>query len=206
MQRERVADDIYVFTSDLYVQVTASAIITSAGVVLFDTLAYPEETLQMKRFLENRLGKKVIYVVNSHFHADHTIGTCFFDSARVISHRLCRTLLEERGRASLEQAQSTSEELRGVDLVLPDVVFNGGSLTLHVGEKTLEFWHTPGHSPDTIVCYVKEDRVLLGSDAMMPIPYFVDGDYRDFVNSLQFLQKMTCGEYCSGSWRGDPAR
>jgi hypothetical protein len=38
------------------------------------------------------------------------------------------------------------------------------------------------------VCYVKEDRVLLGSDTIMPVPYFVDGDYNDFVNSLRRLQ------------------
>ena len=48
MQRERVADDIYVFTSDLYAQVTAGVIMTSEGAVVIDTLAYPEETLPPK--------------------------------------------------------------------------------------------------------------------------------------------------------------
>ena len=39
MQRERVADDIYVFTSDLYAQVTAGVVVTSEGAVVIDTLA-----------------------------------------------------------------------------------------------------------------------------------------------------------------------
>jgi hypothetical protein len=38
VQRERVAEDIYVFAIDLYAQVTATVIVTSEGVVLFDTL------------------------------------------------------------------------------------------------------------------------------------------------------------------------
>ena len=188
MQRERVADDIYVFTSDLYVQVTASAVITSAGVVLVDTLVYPEETLAIKQFIEHRLNKRVAYVINTHFHADHTTGTCFFEDAVVVSHAKCRSLLDERGRESLERTKASSDEMRDLRLVLPDMIFDEGAMTMHVGDKTLELTHSPGHSPDSIVCYIAEDRVLLGSDTLMPIPYFVDGDYDDFVNSLKRLQ------------------
>jgi cyclase len=188
MQRERVADDIYVFTSDLYAQVTASAIITSAGAVIVDTLVYPEETRQIKRFVENRLGAPVTYVINTHYHADHTTGTCFFNGARVVSYALCRSLLDKRGRESLEKSKASSEELREVELVLPDLVFESGTLTLHVGDKTLQLRHSPGHSPDSIVCSVPEDRVLLAADTMMPLPYFVDGSYDDFVTSLKNLQ------------------
>jgi len=189
MQRERVSEDVYVFISDLYAQVTASAIITSAGVVLFDTLAYPEETLQMKRFLEVRLGQEVRYVVNSHFHADHTLGTCLFPDATVVSHRLCRDLLDRRGRQGLQHTKRASDELREIELVLPQLVFDSGSLMLYVGDKTLRLWHTPGHSPDSIVCLVEEDRILLAADTLMPVPYFVDGSYDDFLDSLQRLQR-----------------
>jgi cyclase len=188
MQRERVADDIYVFTSDLYAQVTASVIITSAGAVVVDTLVYPDETRQIKRFVEGRLGVPVVYVINTHYHADHTTGTCFFSGARVISHALCRELLDKRGRASLEKFKASSDDLREVDLVLPDVVFESGTVTLHVGDKTLQLRHSPGHSPDSIICAVPEDRVLLAADTMMPLPYFVDGSYDDFVMSLKSLQ------------------
>lgn len=38
MQRERIADDIYVFISDRYAQVTATVIQTRKSVTLFDTL------------------------------------------------------------------------------------------------------------------------------------------------------------------------
>jgi cyclase len=188
MQRERVADDIYVFTSDLYAQVTASAIITSAGAVVVDTLVYPEETRQIKRFVESRLGIPVAYVINTHYHADHTTGTCFFEGARVVSHALCRSLLDQRGRQSLEKSKASSEDLREVELVLPDLVFDSGTLILHIGDKTLQLRHSPGHSPDSIVCSVPEDRVLLAADTMMPLPYFVDGSYDDFVTSLKSLQ------------------
>lgn len=188
MQRERVAEDIYLFTSDLYAQVTAGVVVTPDGAIVIDTLVYPEETQLIKRFVENRLNTTVRYVINTHFHADHTTGTCFFPGARVVAHKLCRTLLDQRGRESLEQAKATAEEMQNVELILPDVVFDNGVLNLHIGNKTLQLWHSPGHSPDSIVCLVKEDRVLFAADTLMPLPYFVDGSYDDFLVSLGDLR------------------
>ncbi|MDZ4770361.1 MAG: MBL fold metallo-hydrolase [Chloroflexota bacterium] len=184
MQRERIADDIYVFVSDRYVQVTATVVLTSDGVVLFDTLLYPDETRQIKRFVESRLGSSVRYVINSHFHADHTTGTCLFPEAQVIAHTNCRDLLDTRGRAGLERARTTSDEMRDALLVLPGLVFGDEGLTLHVGNKTFELAPSPGHSPDSITCFVREDRVLLAGDTVMSLPYFVDGSYDDLLRSL----------------------
>jgi cyclase len=187
MQRERVADDIYVFISDQYAQVSATIINTSEGAVLFDTLLYPEETRQIQRFVERRLGTAVKVIINSHFHADHTAGTCFFAGARVIAHNKCRDLLERRGRESLEHAKQHLPELREVELVLPDTTFSD-SYQFAVGSKTFQLWSTPGHSADSVVCLVKEDRVLLAADTVMALPHFVDGSFDDLYAALQSLR------------------
>lgn len=188
MQRERVADDVYVFSSELYAQVTAGAVITSEGAILIDTLIFPEEAHAIKYFLETRLDCPIRYVINTHYHADHTYGTCFFKDAQVVSHARCYELLDTRGRAGLEQAQHSAPELRDIRLVLPHLVFDSGVLSIHLGNKTVELAHSPGHSPDSIVALVKEDRVLFAADTLMPIPYFVDGSYDDFVASLKALR------------------
>jgi glyoxylase-like metal-dependent hydrolase (beta-lactamase superfamily II) len=187
MQRERVAEDIYVFASERYAQVTATVVTTGDGAVLFDTLLYPEETLSIKRFIESRLNTPIRYVINSHFHADHSTGTCFFDGVPVIAHVLCRDLLDQRGRQSLEAAKAASDEMRDVQVVLPGLVFENGHFFLYLGEKSFEFWHTPGHSPDSIVCLIHEDRVLLAADTLMPIPHFVGGSFEDCIASLRGL-------------------
>ena len=44
---------------------------------------------------------------------------------------------------------------------------------------------TPGHTPDSTVVYVKEDKVLLASDTVMPLPYFVWGSRDEFIESLR---------------------
>ncbi len=188
IQRERVADDIYVFTSDAYAQVTAGAVLTSEGAVLIDTLIFPEETKAIRTFLEARLDCPVKYVINTHYHADHTYGACFFPNATVVAHTLCFDLLNTRGREGLEQARSAMPELNEIEVVLPHLVFDSHPMNLHLGGKTIQLSHSPGHSPDSIVCLVKEDRVLFAADTLMPLPYFVDGDYNDFIQSLHALQ------------------
>lgn len=190
MQRERVTEDVYVFISELYAQATASVVLTNAGAVLIDTLLYPEETLQIKRFVEERLNTTVRYVINTHFHADHSTGTCFFPQADVIAHCLCRQLLDTRGRDSLARTKAMSNEMNDVEIVLPNIVFDE-RLTFRVGNKVFELWHTPGHSPDGITCLVKEDQILFAADIIMPIPYFVDGNYEDCLSSLMGLRALT---------------
>lgn len=187
MQRERVTENIYVFCSDLYVQVTASLILTSEGAVLIDTLLYPEETLQIRNFVRDRLNTQVRYVVNTHHHADHSLGTCFFEGAEVIAHRLCHDLLDTRGRESLARMQQGTDEMARLEIVLPNVVFDD-RMTLQVGGRTLQMWHTPGHSADSIVVCFEDEQVLFGSDTVMSLPHFVDGSFDALVESLQSLR------------------
>ncbi len=186
MQRERITDHIFVFRSDQYAQVTAGLVLTRDGAVLIDTLLYPEETMLIRRFVEDGLGSKVAFVINTHFHADHTTGTCFFPGAQVLAHRLCRDMLDARGRESLRQLKDNAVEFSAVELVLPTITFED-EMALEVGGTNFKLRESPGHSPDSIVCLLEEEEVLFAADTVMPIPYFVDGNFVDFTESLKRL-------------------
>ena len=43
MIRERVSENVYVFTSEIYAQVNSGAVVGPEYTVLIDTLAYPDE-------------------------------------------------------------------------------------------------------------------------------------------------------------------
>jgi len=191
MLRERVANNIYVFTSELYAQVTAGAVITSAGAVVIDTLPFPVETRQIAQFIEERHNVPVRYVINTHYHADHTNGTCYFRHARVVSHRLCRELLMTRGRDAMEKARKGSRDMNDIQLVLPHIIFDDGIAKLHLGGVTFELWHTPGHSPDSVMVLLAEERILFAADTLMPLPFFADGSYDDYVATLETLLPET---------------
>ncbi len=190
MQRERVSENVYWFQSDVYAQVTAGVIVGPQWAVVVDTLALPDETLGIRDFIERELSVPVRYVINTHYHADHAWGNCFFPGATVIAHARCRELLEERGIPSLEAARRQNNSLRQVKIVLPQLTFSSGELTLRVGKKNLTIISTLGHSEDGIAVLVEEDRVLFAGDAFMPLPYVVDGDLEEITSSIRKIGRM----------------
>lgn len=190
MIRERVADNVYVFSSEHYALVNAGAIIGPEWSVVVDTLASPEEAREIREFVEGRLGSPVRYIVNTHHHADHALGNCWFPAARVIGHRVARELMLTRVRERLDAARAQNRDLHDVTVVPPEIVLDEGTLSLRVGKRTLQLIPLPGHSPDGIGALVVEDRVLFSGDAMMPVPYLVDGDYDELVASLKRIPRL----------------
>jgi glyoxylase-like metal-dependent hydrolase (beta-lactamase superfamily II) len=190
MHRERVSENVYWFQSEVYAQVTAGVVVGPQWAVAIDTLPIPEETLDMRDFIERNLNIPIRYVINTHYHADHSWGNCFFPHATIIAHRKCRRLLEERGIPSLERAKQRNPLLDRVEIVLPHITLEEGELTLRIGKKHLRILPTPGHSEDGISVLVVEDKILFAGDAFMSIPYIVDGDYDTLVATTKRISHL----------------
>ena len=189
MQRERVSENVYWFQSDIYAQVSAGVIVGPQWAVVVDTLM-PQETLALREFIEDKLGLAVRYVINTHHHADHCWGNCFFPGATIIGHEKCRQLLLERTPAALEIARQENPLYKQLTIIPPQITFQRGKLTLQVGKKHLALFPTPGHSEDGISILVEEDRVLFTGDAFMPLPFIVDGDLDQYIQTSQSFTKM----------------
>jgi len=190
MQRERIADNVFSFQSEVYAQVTAGAVIGPNWAVLIDTLATPDESLAIRDFIEQELNVPIRYIINTHSHADHAWGNCFFPGAMILAHPLCREYLDSKGRAALEESRRSSQTFRNVKIVLPQITFSKGDLNLRVGKKTLTMFPLPGPSLDNIAILVEEDRILFAGDAAMPLPYIVDGDLDLLTASLKRIGRL----------------
>ena len=57
LKRDRVSDGVYVFTSGLYAEVTATVVFTDEGAILVDTLPFPQETKVIREFISQRRGR-----------------------------------------------------------------------------------------------------------------------------------------------------
>jgi len=190
MHRERVSENVFWFQSEVYAQVTAGVVAGPQWAVVIDTLALPDETLAIREFIERELSVPVRYVINTHYHADHAWGNCFFPGATVVAHAKCRDLLLERGEPSLESAKKQNPNLRQVKIVPPQMTFLDGEMTLRVGKKNLIIAPAYGHSEDGISVLVEEDRILFAGDSFMPIPYIVDGDIDENITSIKKVARM----------------
>ena len=183
MRRERVSEDIFIFTSEMYAQVTASVILTNEGAIVIDTLPFPAESRELAEFVHRRHRRGARYIINTHYHADHVYGNYLFPEAQIISHRLCREHLAQVTDQQLRKIKSDTPGLDDVKLRVPTIVFDN-EMGIHLGNRSLRLIHLPGHSPDGIGIYVDGDRILFSGDAVMPLPYFAGGDHGTLKRTL----------------------
>jgi len=197
MLRERVTDDVYVFISALYAEVAATVIVTPDGAVVIDTLPFPSETIQVRDFARSRCPQGIRYVINTHHHADHIYGSYLFPEAELIAHRKCREILLKVGEESLARAKAQTPALAPVELRLPQLVFEV-DLLLRLGEKTIHLMHTPGHAPDGLMVHLREDKVLVASDTVTPVPLIAQGDSAVLAKSLKEIRGMNLENVVQG--------
>lgn len=107
-------------------------------------------------------GITIEYIVLTHGHADHICGVNRhlkdFPNAKVVAH------VEER--RMLEDADFNMSTAFGTpDTVQADLFVEDGE-TLQVGNLTLRFLHTPGHSPGGMCIYIEQEHVLFSGDTL----------------------------------------
>src|SRR5512143_953960 len=147
MRKERVTENIYVFQSELYAQVTAGAVVTDEGTVVIDTLPFPSETREMIEFLRGQSKRGIRYVINTHYHADHVYGNYLFSEADIVSSERCREIMRKSGEKNLNEAKQQTPELAEVTLRLPNLTVPD-QVSLYLGDRTMRLVPLPGHSPD----------------------------------------------------------
>ena len=124
MQRERVADNVYYFQSDVYAQVTAGAVIGPNWAVVIDTLAIPDETLQIRDFIEQELNLPVQICGGYALSCRPCLGKLLFSRVlRSSPTRLSRKQLAVKGQQSLVEARKQNPAFRRVKIVLASAHF-----------------------------------------------------------------------------------
>ncbi|MCK5344809.1 MAG: MBL fold metallo-hydrolase [Candidatus Heimdallarchaeota archaeon] len=190
VKHERVAESVYFFQSEEYAEVNAGVVIGTEMAAVIDTLAYPEETAAIIKFVEEVHQTPIKYVINTHYHADHTWGNCFFKNAEFIAHAKCKENLIKFGMPALEQVHKANAFSDDVKIILPDITFSQGRISFKLGKKTVTALPLPGHTNDNIGIFVEEDKVLFAGDTVMPVPFIVDGDIEETISSLETLPLM----------------
>jgi len=197
LRKERVTENVYVFTSEEYAQVTASAIVTNEGTVVIDTLPFPRETREMLSFLRAESKRGIRYVINTHSHADHVYGNYLFEEADIISSEKCREVMRKAGEKNLTEAKTQTPELAEVALRLPNITFPD-KMALHLGDRVLRLMPLPGHTLDGIGIYLEGDKILFSGDAVMPIPYIFWGDRVVLQETLRQIKEMNLENIVQG--------
>ncbi|MHA2068896.1 MAG: MBL fold metallo-hydrolase [Candidatus Thorarchaeota archaeon] len=157
-------------------------IIGDKRIFVCDTFCGPESMKAVTDHLQGQGHKDLPFTIfNSHSHYDHIWGNSFFENAQILSHHKCPELIEKEGsRALLDYATHMKGD---VQLVSPNTTF-GYRVTFT--EEEVEFFHSPGHTPDSASCYDHKDRVLFVSDNVeSPLPYLYQANLHRYQETLK---------------------
>jgi len=140
--------------------------------------------------------RAVKYIINTHWHGDHIEATAAFADLTG-----AKTLL---GRDDLEKAKP---------YFTPDILVDDGD-TLSLGNKTIRFVHTPGHTKGTVsVFYEDTDGVNTcrvgmfggaGLNTLVPSRFDFEGCRDAYFASLERLKKERVDVFIGNhTWNND---
>ncbi|NIV29461.1 MAG: hypothetical protein GWN58_08110, partial [Anaerolineae bacterium] len=58
--------------------------------------------------------------------------------------------------------------------------------------------HAPGHSPDGVMVHLREDKVLVASDILTPVPLIVRGNSDELISSLVEIKGLNLENVIQG--------
>ncbi len=172
----------------------AAFVVTRDGVVLFDALGSPELARELQAEIARITPKPVTHVIVSHYHADHIYGLQVFKDAgaTVIAHRGGQLYLNSE-TAALRLKASREELFPWIDehtRLVPADRWIDGPTTLTVGGVDFLLRPAgPAHTPEDLVVYLPDRKLLLAGDIVFRarIPFVGQADSGHWIESLRTL-------------------
>lgn len=145
------------------------------GVLIVDTRASHREADHLIEELKTLTSLPVSWVVNTHWHWDHTFGNSRFPGADIWGHRLCREALIERPGEMIEVVlawlredgeDTMADEIEEVIVVPPGLVFED-SAAIDLGGRRVELsYHGLAHTDADIVIRLPDQGIAFFGDML----------------------------------------
>jgi glyoxylase-like metal-dependent hydrolase (beta-lactamase superfamily II) len=143
------------------------------------------------------------FVINTHRHEDHWLGNNFF------KEKFGAKIYATKAQASQYPAGIiphyvhvlTPEDFKGTKVIGIDKFIDKDE-TMVLDGRTFEFVHFeyPVHSPEDIMAYLADEKVLLAGDILFSerIPRVTDGSVEGGLKSLKVVEKYDVKVYAAG--------
>jgi glyoxylase-like metal-dependent hydrolase (beta-lactamase superfamily II) len=149
------------------------------GILVIDTRASHVEADELRKELRTLTTLPVRWVIDTHWHWDHTFGNARFPEAEIWGHELCRKTMVELGDSMKDDAAAwlpdRLDEFAEVVITPPTSVFDTAA-SIDLGPVLVEMtYHGRGHTDSDIVVTVGEVSFMGDLLEEGAPPVFADG-------------------------------
>jgi len=201
-EMRQLAPNVYAYTQAGGPHVPSSAISNGACIVgadhylAIDAFAAPPHT---KAFLaaanKTTGGKSCDRLINTHHHADHTTGNCFFLPAEIVGHEYCRQAVIKGGISDLRgRPESWKVGAQELKLAPPVTTFDDNSkITYHYGNTEVHLmFGGPAHTWGDTLIYLPQYKILWAGDIAFfyVAPAAQSGHISKWIEAIDRITKM----------------
>ena len=159
--------------------------------IVVDTSAYPDLTQEDLKDMREITNKEVKFLINTHYHADHTFGNMFFTD--IIAHKNCYESLKEaipRYMKYVEDDIENKESYKDFVVKLPTLVFTN-EITLFEPFE-IRLIRCGGHTAGSSIVYIPHEKVLFSGDLLFAgiHPYTGNADIPRWITVLGDLLQL----------------
>jgi glyoxylase-like metal-dependent hydrolase (beta-lactamase superfamily II) len=164
----------------------AGFVVGDDSVLVIDSFLYPDATRALVAEIHRLTPKPIRYVVNTHYHADHTGGDQVFRDAgaTIIAHRNVRAWVRTENIHLFGDRITPELKARIEALPLPDVTTTTG-LTIWLGSRKVVVKTVLGHTGGDLTVFVPDAKVLFTGDLLwrkIP-PNLIDGSVKEWATT-----------------------
>ncbi len=161
---QKLTENVYLFRNIT----NSSFVIGDHGVAVIDTQVNPPSAQFLLSAVRHVTDKPIRYVINTHYHWDHTNGNEIFKAqgACLVSSKLTRDFMLKRNRRQREFLEGRGFQL-GKDPLIADITFEGDYRIDLGGQPLYLFFAGRAETDDAIAVHIPRENVLMSGDTIM---------------------------------------